>query len=44
MENKKASVSSCVRGVLHFLRPYRGKGDPRAVHGHRLAADLCAES
>ena len=25
MENKKASVSSCVRGVLHFLRPYRGK-------------------
>ena len=23
MESKKAAVSSCIRGVLYFMRPYR---------------------
>lgn len=25
MEDKKVSVSSCIRGVLHFMKPYRKK-------------------
>ena len=29
MENKKAGVMACMRGVLRFMKPYRGKAAER---------------